>query len=64
MSQPGNYSSETGAAANPLIRPLEAYKIFLVVGQNPVEIYLIKTYFSDATLTRNGMFFKGQAKFR
>ena len=39
------------------------FKIFLVVGQVPVEILPLINYFFDDTLTRNGVFFEGQANF-
>ena len=40
------------------------FKIFLVVGYIPVEIFQLVTYFFDVTHTSNRMFFKGQADFR
>ena len=36
-------------------------KIFLVVGRIPVEIFSLKSYVFDATLTIESMFFKGPA---
>ena len=39
-------------------------KSLLVVGHIPVEIFLLITYFFDATHTRNRMLHKGRATFR
>ena len=38
-------------------------RFFLVVCQNPVEIFLLANYFFDATHTSNRIFFKGLANF-
>ena len=42
----------------------EGFKIFLVVGPIPVEIFLIMNYFFDARHASNRITFSEQAKFR
>ena len=41
-----------------------AWKLFLVVGHIPVEIFLLMNHFFDAAHASNKVFFMGQANFR
>ena len=41
-----------------------AWKLFLVVGHIPVEIFLLMNHFFDSAHASNRVFFMGQANFR